>query len=131
VLLQDDPGAGQVALSQVGQDVVQAVAPGDPGLAEPGRPHRPHGFGAAGEDLTAPQGVEKFRAQAPLRCGVEPSTHSHAGIGDEHVGRLLDARPGRVAELHVLGAGQGHQSGRRLDDGALAFQHGGQLFDPA
>jgi len=33
----------------------------------------------------------------------------------------------RGADLHVVGAGQGHQSGRGLGDGAVTFQHCGQL----
>ena len=108
---------------------VQALAARDPGLAQPSRPHRPDGLGAAGEDLGARKGLDQLVAQTPLRCGVEPSPHSHAGIGDEHVGRRLDAGHGRVAELHVVGAGQGQESGRGLHDGAVTFQHGGQFVD--
>ena len=55
VLLQNDPYAGQVAPAQVGEDVIQALAPGDPGLTQPRGPHRPDGLGAAGEDLAAPK----------------------------------------------------------------------------
>jgi hypothetical protein len=112
------------------QNLVAALRVRRPLVVQARGARRAPRFGAPSNQVRPGDDLPQSVAQSPAFGRFEPAAHADAGIGDDDVGRVHQAAPGRLAQVDVVGQRHDAQGRCDHDSGASAFQQCGQFVAP-